>query len=181
MPDLIRLVITDCISQRYARSAMVVYGVAALCFVMFIALVHAVQPSFPMFVAVSLLFTLGFLVCIMRNPLGILTMRAQKKLAAREFIFTPAGLTIIRLSGHGQSFAKPEAEIIFLSGPGGCDYYIVVKAEDGATGSCYLGNDPNEVDRLAELLEQSGSLVKYEKPQNSGEIDLKSYKDQFFS
>lgn len=182
MAEFIRLTMADNISRRYARSTLAVYGVSALCFALFVTLMTALQPSFPMYAASSLFFMLGFLVCIMRNPLGILTMRAQKKLAAREFIFTPEGLTIIRLSGHGMDFKRPEAELVCLAGPGGRDYYLIVKAEDGVTGSCYAGNDPAEIDRLAELLEQSGALVKYGKPQPPNEADLAGpYKDRFFS
>ena len=181
MPELMRLIISDNISQRYARSRLVVYGVAAVCFVLFIILITSVQPSFPMLVASSLSFILGALVCIMRNPLGILTMRAQLKLAAREIIFDPQGLTIVRLSGHGAHFKAPRAEITFLPGPGGADYYLIVRDEENMTGSCYIGNDPDDVARLAKLLEESGSLEKYDRPQESPGANLKGHSGQFFS
>lgn len=181
MPDLIRLTIADTISRRLTRSSLVVYGVAAVCFILFLLIMTALQPSFLLYVAAALFFMLGLLVCIMRNPLGVLTMRVQKKLAAGEFVFTPEGLTVINLSGDGFSFNNPQAELIFLSGPGGCDYYLLVKAGDGKTGRFYVGNDFAEVERLAELLEQSGALTRYEKPPQPDAADLvKSYKDRFF-
>lgn len=179
-PEPIRLDLADSLSQRYARSSLAVYGVLGLCFVLFLLVMHGTRPSFAMFTAASALFAGALLVYIRRDPLGILTMRVQKKLAARQFVFDPHGLTVIRLDGEARRFARPQAEIFPLPGPGGQDYYLQIGGEAGQNASFYLGNDPREIDSLADLLERSGALLRYEKAPEPG-LDPKPPADRFFS
>lgn len=161
--EAIRLTIADSISRRYLHSRLAVCVVLALLCLLFVLLVWSLQPSFAMFAAISAFFAIALTAGLMRNPMGILTMRMQKRLAAFDFIFDPHGISVTRLDGEAQRFEAPQAELFYIPGPGGSDYYLQINGKDGKTGSYYVGNDYEELEPLGKLLAQSGALLKRER------------------
>lgn len=163
MPTLERLTISDNISARYARARIVVYSALGLGFVAFAAFLNHIQPSFLMLAATCMFFCLGALFFISRNPLGMLTLRTQQKMAVREIISAPDGLTIMSHGGEATQFKAPRVELTSLPAPGGCDYYLLLKDEDGPGAIYYLSSDQLEVDMATRLLEENSTLIQLKK------------------
>lgn len=180
MFKLRRFSFSDDLSRRYARARLTVYGAAGAAIASFFITISVAQPSFPILVTVTLIFAIALVVAVLHNPLGLLTMRAQLKVAAREIAFDEQGFTVLLLSGAAERFDNPALELFYLPGHAGDDYYLQVKDENARTGSFYLGNRPEEMEPMIRLLEADGLRAKYEEAYAGKEERMREHHDRLF-
>ena len=158
MTELYRVTISDQISRRYDRTHFIVLLTIVVVLGLYIMLAIQFKPNFLIMLVSALAISGLMLFVIMRNPLGILTLRMQKRLGAKEVVFDSEGFTVITLRGEACRFeGGGQAELFYIPRGGMQDYYLQIKRADGKPYSFYVGAQYDEIKALNQALEQNGA------------------------
>lgn len=155
MTEFSRVTISDQISRRYDRTHFIVLLSLVILLGLYIVLAIHFKPHFAIMLVSALTISGLMVFVIMRNPLGILTLRMQKRLGTKEIIFDSEGFTVITLRGEHCRFESVQSELFYIPRNGQHDYYLQIKRADGKAYSFYVGAQYDEIKALNHALEQN--------------------------
>lgn len=157
MPEPMRISLPDDVSQRHARARFIIIAAMSAIFAAYLAAITLLKPPFIIFAGSAAVLALALMFALTRNPLEILTLRMQKKLAARDLVFGGSGVTIINIDGGSRHFDGPRTDVFLVSEHMGGSYYLQI-ADNAGNATYYLGMDFSFIEPLGDALRRIGAL-----------------------